>query len=196
MPLVLPPEKPAARRLVRAARRARRADASDEQWQAYDEQLGLGLARWLDTRLDAQFGRGVPQRAAVYRALPTEPPTDGICAALVDRGVRLIVPTMLPDKDLSWLDLITGEDLGVEAIHDAGLIVVPALAVARTTGLRLGQGGGSYDRALARKRSGSAVIAMLFDEEVVDAVPAESHDRPVDFVLTPSGAASAVGEGI
>lgn len=184
MSLLLPPDKPSARRVVRAARRARRAEATDERWRQYGEDLGLGMAHWLD-------GRPVPQLAAIYQALPTEPPTHGIRAALVALGVRLIVPELLPDKDLSWQDLTTGEDLGPEAIGSADLIVVPALAVATASGLRLGQGGGSYDRALTRKRTGTPTIAALFDDEVVDAVPSEPHDHQVDAVLTPSGGVAA-----
>lgn len=186
MTLVLPPDKPSARRVIRGARRARRAEATDQRWRAYGESLGLGLARRLD-------GGPVPQLAAIYQALPTEPPTHGIRAALVALGVRLIVPRMLADKDLTWCDLATGDDLGVDAITCADLIIAPALAVDRTSGLRLGQGGGSYDRALARKRPGTPVVAMLFDEEVVDGVPAEPHDHPVDAVLTPSGGVTATG---
>lgn len=186
MSLTLPPEKASARRIVRAARRSRRADASNEQWRTYGERLGTGLARHLD-------GRPVPQLAAIYQALPTEPPTHGVRAALVTLGIRLILPEMLADKDLTWRDASDGADLGVDAIGVADLIVVPALAVGRRSGVRLGQGGGSYDRALARKRVGTPVIAALFDEEVVDDVPAEPHDLPVDAVLTPSGGVAGVG---
>lgn len=182
----LPADKSAARRVIRARRRARRASAGDEQWRQYGDDLGLGLARWLSDR-------PVPHLAATYEALPTEPPTHGIRARLLAVGVRLIVPTLLADKDLSWRDLASGADLGVDAICGADLIVVPGLAVDRTTGVRLGQGGGSYDRALGRKRPGTPVVAVLFDDEVVDGVPREPHDCVVDAVVTPSGGIAAVG---
>lgn len=182
----LPANKKMARHLIRAERRSRRESASDEQWRTYGESLGLGLAQWLNDR-------PVPQLAALYEALPTEPPTHGIRAALVSLGVRLIVPTLLADKDLSWRDPVSGIDLGADAISGAGLILVPGLAVAAGNGIRLGQGGGSYDRALSRKRPGTPVIAVLFDEEVVAAVPSEPHDCRVDAVLTPSSAVTTVG---
>lgn len=176
----LPANKKTARRLIRDARRARRASAGDAQWREYGEALGLGLAQWLNHR-------PVPQRAAVYEALPTEPPTHGIRAALVSLGVRLIVPTLLVDNDLSWHDPDSGADLGIDAIAAADLILVPGLAVGRTDGIRLGQGGGSYDRALGRKQPGTPVLAVLFDDELVENVPSEPHDCRVDAVLTPSG---------
>lgn len=180
----LPANKRTARRLIREARRARRASVGDAQWREYDEGLGLGLAQWLNDR-------PVPQLAATYEALQTEPPTHGIRAALVSLGVRLIVPTLLADKDLSWRDPDSAEDLGVDAISAADLILVPGLAVGRSDGIRLGQGGGSYDRALGRKRPGTPVLAVLFDDEVVYDVPSEPHDCAVDAVLTPSGGVAA-----
>jgi 5-formyltetrahydrofolate cyclo-ligase len=65
------------------------------------------------------------------------------------------------------------------------VIIVPALAVSRT-GMRLGRGGGSYDRALAR--AGRAVkVALLHDGELRDDIPAEPHDQRVDAVITPAG---------
>jgi 5-formyltetrahydrofolate cyclo-ligase len=74
------------------------------------------------------------------------------------------------------------------------LMLVPALAVDRT-GMRLGRGGGSYDRTLAR--AGTALtVALLHDGELVDHVPAEAHDRPVRATVTPGAgfAPTAAGE--
>jgi 5-formyltetrahydrofolate cyclo-ligase len=56
--------------------------------------------------------------------------------------------------------------------------------------MRMGRGGGSYDRALARLAGISPrplVLALLHDGELVDAVPAEPHDQPVDGAITPRG---------
>ena len=121
---------------------------------------------------------------AVFESLPTEPPTEAIVAALRAAGRRVIAPILLPDKDLSWRDLATGEDLGVAAIADAEVIVLPALAV-DVTGRRLGQGGGSYDRALLRSDPEALRLAVVFEQEVLGAVPADDHDQPVHAVLTP-----------
>ena len=64
--------------------------------------------------------------------------------------------------------------------------MVPALAVDRH-GHRLGRGGGSYDRALARAAPGAVVVAPVYEDELLDDVPAEAHDRPVHLAVLPSG---------
>jgi len=66
------------------------------------------------------------------------------------------------------------------------LLVVPALAVGRD-GTRLGRGGGSYDRVLARVGGTVPALAVVDADEVLDALPAEPHDRPVDGYVTPLG---------
>ncbi len=74
---------------------------------------------------------------------------------------------------------------GVDAVARAALVLVPALAV-DTRGNRLGRGGGSYDRALARVGPRVPVIALLNDGELLDHVPAAPHDRPVSMAALPS----------
>jgi 5-formyltetrahydrofolate cyclo-ligase len=77
--------------------------------------------------------------------------------------------------------------LGPDAISSAGLVLVPGLA-ADTTGTRLGRGGGSYDRALLRRRPGSRVLVVLHPGELrEEPLPADLHDQPVDGVLTVDG---------
>jgi 5-formyltetrahydrofolate cyclo-ligase len=57
-------------------------------------------------------------------------------------------------------------------------------------GMRLGRGGGSYDRVLARLEAASAspaLVVLLYANEVVVRVPEEPHDHPVHAVVTPEG---------
>ncbi|GAA4593498.1 5-formyltetrahydrofolate cyclo-ligase [Actinoplanes octamycinicus] len=147
--------------------------------------------------------RSAPRTVAAYVPSPAEPggpDLPDLLRAALPPGGRLLLPVLLPDNDLDWAEY-TGEltpatrglheppgpRLGVTALRTADLILVPALAVGRD-GTRMGRGGGSYDRALARlPHPGPLVVALLHDHEAVDAVPAEPHDRPVYGVLTPSG---------
>jgi 5-formyltetrahydrofolate cyclo-ligase len=126
---------------------------------------------------------------AAYEPLRTEPGSTELLAALHGRGVRVLVPVTMPDRDLDWAQWTAdgvGPMLGRVAIAAAGLALVPALAVA-ADGTRLGRGGGSYDRALARCAPGARLVALLFDGELVARLPRDPWDRPVSEVVTPAG---------
>jgi 5-formyltetrahydrofolate cyclo-ligase len=165
---------------------------------------------------EALAGRalGLPELAqartvAAYVSVGAEPGTRALLDALLARGVRVLLPALLPDNDLDWgvyagADSLArvrhgggrmalwepaGRRLGPDAVTDADAVLLPGLAV-DTRGMRLGRGGGSYDRVLARlERTGArpALLVLLYDREVVGHVPEEPHDRPVDAVVTPSG---------
>ncbi len=138
---------------------------------------------------------------AVYFSIGTEPSTAELLAHLRSRDVRVLLPVLRADLDLDWaiydesrpltqgtrgLWTPAGPPLGVEAVADADVVVVPALAVGHD-GTRLGRGGGSYDRALARVPAGRPVATLLYEGELLPEVPAEPHDRPVDVVALPGG---------
>ena len=151
------------------------------------------------TELAAHGASLAARCVAAFVGVKGEPPMLTLLDALHADGVRVLLPRLLEDMDLEWapydgrdalrearLGLLepAGPGLGRQGIAEADLVLAPALAVDRAGG-RLGQGGGSYDRSLPR--STAPVIAVVFDDEVLDAVPAETHDRRVDGVLTPRG---------
>lgn len=126
---------------------------------------------------------------AAYEAMRAEPPTAATIDALAEHGIRVLVPITLPDNDLDWCDAKDEQRMpvGPDAISAAGLVLVPGLAV-DTAGARLGRGGGSYDRALARRGDGARVLAVLHPGETQEApLPRDEHDLPVDGVLTVDG---------
>lgn len=137
---------------------------------------------------------------AAYLSFGIEPSTTQALAALASRGVRVLLPVTLPDRDLDWaiydqsgspgrdaagLWTPPGSTLGVDAVATAEVVVVPALAVG-ADGVRLGRGGGSYDRALARVPARTPVVALLYDGELRADVPRAAHDRTVSVAVTPS----------
>lgn len=62
------------------------------------------------------------------------------------------------------------------------LILVPGCAFTRD-GLRMGYGGGYYDRYL-QLYSKAITIGYAFEEQIYDAIPSEEHDRRLNFVVT------------
>ncbi|CCK29464.1 5-formyltetrahydrofolate cyclo-ligase [Streptomyces davaonensis JCM 4913] len=144
---------------------------------------------------------------AAYVSVGSEPGTLALLDTLRARGVHVLLPALLPDNDLDW-GAYTGEDslarvrhggkmalfepagerLGPDGVTAADVVLLPGLAV-DARGMRLGRGGGSYDRVLARLERADAhpaLVVLLYDTEVVERVPAEEHDRPVHAVVTPS----------
>ncbi len=138
---------------------------------------------------------------AAYVSIGTEPGTGPLLEGLRAAGRRVVLPVLRPDFDLDWAvydgpdDLERaraglleprGERLGLEAVATADVVLTPGMAVDRS-GMRIGKGGGCYDRALGRVPVGTFVCCLLYDDEIVEEVPAGPHDRRVTAVATPSG---------
>jgi 5-formyltetrahydrofolate cyclo-ligase len=162
------------------------------------------LARDAEALAEVVLGLlGDTRTVGAYVSVGTEPGTGPLLAALDARGVETLLPLLRGDGDLDWARY-TGPaglaaaprglveplapPLGVQAVGRAQLLVVPALAVDRR-GYRLGRGGGSYDRVLARLVGRDVrVVALLHEGELLDLpVPREPHDRPVHAVALASG---------
>jgi 5-formyltetrahydrofolate cyclo-ligase len=144
---------------------------------------------------------------AAYYSIGAEPGTHGLVFALYKRGSYVLLPVLRPDGDLDWASyegpdsmvpgprglLEPGEPpRGVDAVARADAVLVPALAV-DGAGRRLGRGGGSYDRALARVGPLVPLIALVYDDELVEHVPAESHDIPVRATVSPRAGMTVMG---
>jgi 5-formyltetrahydrofolate cyclo-ligase len=145
---------------------------------------------------------GGAEQVCCYVAIGTEPDTGPLLEALRERGVRVLLPVLLPDGDLDWAAYEdeqalrpgprgtrspAGPALGIDVITSADAVLVPGVAVDRS-GVRLGRGGGSYDRALARvaglTRPFTAIL--LYADEIVADLPHEFHDQRVDAAITPA----------
>lgn len=171
---------------VRAAIQAARASMSDEH--------RLTQRAAIRTRVMSQctaLGLSAGTAIAAYQPLRTEPGSVQLLEELQRAGYRVLVPITLADRDLDWTcwSPSTPSDpaaLGVDAVSSVALVLVPAFAVDHE-GHRLGRGGGSYDRALARVAPGTPVAALLYDGELLDDVPVDAWDRPVSAAVQPSG---------
>ena len=155
-------------------------------------------------RLIRDHGLEMPQvtsagTIAAYYSVGTEPDTRGLIFALWKRGSYVVLPVLLPDGDLDWASYEGPDSLapgprgvlqpvepvrGTGTVARADVVLVPALAV-DVRGRRLGRGGGSYDRALARVGPQVPTIALLYDSELLPSVPVDEHDQAVRAVARP-----------
>ncbi|WP_053729596.1 5-formyltetrahydrofolate cyclo-ligase [Streptomyces sp. WM6378] len=182
--------------LLRRSLLAARKQLSD------DELLASSLA--LADRALALPELAAATTVAAYVSVGREPGTRALVHALHARGVRVLLPVLLADNDLDWAAYAgperlvaagrgllepDGERLGPDAVTAADTVLLPGLAV-DARGMRLGRGGGSYDRVLARIGASGrapALVVLLYANEVVARVPEEPHDHPVQAVVTPDG---------
>ena len=176
---------------------ARRACAPEQRaaWAAAACEVLVGQMSGADT-------------VAAYASFGTEPDTGPLLAGLRGRGIRVLLPILENDMDLSWgwysgPDSLVrrippggsrpgpipepAESLGLDAVLSASWIVVPALAVS-PSGVRMGRGGGSYDRVLTRieaspRSARPRVAALLYPGELDVDLPVEPHDRPVGMAV-------------
>ncbi|KMY23666.1 5-formyltetrahydrofolate cyclo-ligase [Actinobaculum suis] len=138
---------------------------------------------------------------ASYISVNQEPPTLQLCDEIISSGRRLLVPKLGPGLSREWAwyqgreDLSeqapgrppapSGTPLSAEILADVDVVIIPALLV-NHDGVRLGQGGGWYDRVLKQVPRNMPVAAMVFPEEFVDfKLPRDENDMPVHTVILP-----------
>lgn len=183
-------DKSSLRSRVLAARRELPAEVRVSEAAALAEHLA-GLAVNGDT-------------VCAYVPVGSEPGSPTMLDTLARRGLRVLLPVVSTDADdtplpLRWGryrpgELVAGRfgllepappHLPAAALADAAAVIVPALAVDRR-GVRLGRGAGFYDRSLALRRPGTALLAVVRDSELVDELPAEPHDVLMTHALMPT----------
>ncbi|MDQ1106759.1 5-formyltetrahydrofolate cyclo-ligase [Nocardioides zeae] len=203
MPTTHPPAQPVptggAREAKRALRReilGWRAQRSEEGRTAHGAALAEAALRTEPLAAVVAAGGCV----AAYVGVGSEPRTLPLLDALVARGVEVLLPALRRDWSMTWgryvaHDALVAAERGLlepaEAPHGlarAGLVLLPGLAMG-PDGMRLGRGGGAYDRALGAAAPHAPLLVVLHPEEVGLPVPAEPHDRAVDGALTVDGIA-------
>jgi 5-formyltetrahydrofolate cyclo-ligase len=184
---------------VESEKRALRAELRERRRIRTSTQTATDSARLTDRLAALTTELGVRSLAA-YLSLPEEPDTRPFLTWTAEQGLRVLLPISRDDGLLDWApydgaeedaDILgmptpTSELLGPIAINDVDLILVPAAAVDRT-GMRMGWGRGYFDKTLGSMENCPPVYAVIFDDELVDAVPRERHDMPVNGVVTPGG---------
>lgn len=181
------------------AKRALRADLRERRQQRSAAALEAAAAG-VKTQLDALVDQVGARSLSCFLSTPTEPGTHEFITGAVARGIRVLLPVTRADGLLDWAvadpegDIAeglfgtpepVGELLSPLAVGDVDLLVIPAAAVDRT-GMRLGWGRGYFDKTIGSMENCPPVYAVIFDSELVDEVPRDLHDQPVDGVVTPT----------
>lgn len=195
---------------LRTVLRARREGRRGEEREAADLARTDALMAWLEARV--RPGSAV----ALYCSQSPEPDTAALISWLCSKGVRVLLPVLGPredgtprrEPDWAWysgpdamrvglwgIPEPVGPSLGAAALSDADLVLCSGLS-ATLGGLRLGAGGGWYDRALEFVRPGAPVVVLLYEEEVLSALPVARWDRGVTAIATPAGVTECSGAGL
>ncbi len=135
-----------------------------------------------------------------FASFRTEVDTFGMIRISLEEGKRVVLPRVegqaLGLYEIKGLDeLITGymkipepsvltDDRKV-TINDVDAIIIPGAAFDQT-GNRIGYGGGFYDRLLAQLQKPVPIIAPTYEEQVIESVPTDPHDKKVNIIVTDS----------
>lgn len=178
------------KRTIRRAMRARRmALDADERAQA---------VRDVASRLLAWPAYRAAQTVFAYVAARGELDLEPVLCDALASGKTLLLPRCEADGEMTarcvqtldelvpgtWGLREPGTDASVCAPERIDLALVPGVAFGRD-GVRIGQGGGYYDRYLPDMRG--VIAGIGYDFQIMDGLQASAHDVPVAFVATPGG---------
>ncbi len=150
---------------------------------------------------------GADDVVCAYVPIRGEPGDLRMLDALRVRNATVLLPVTGEPGPLSWAryegpDSLRKARFGLlepttamlppATVTTAATILVPALAVDRR-GVRLGRGAGYYDRTLGAVGNSTRLIAVVRDNELVDRLPEEPHDRRMGWALTPGGGLRELG---
>ena len=134
------------------------------------------------------------RNVGIYLSFGSEPVTDVFVIGAKAAGITLFAPRTGPESTMEFARLegaTESSELGfLQPIGEViepdrlDLIIAPALSV-DGFGNRLGRGGGFFDRYLDNFEG--PVAAVVYEHELVPELPSQSHDRPVQFAVTPTG---------
>ena len=146
---------------IRRARREWRRSLTAAEIDVRSERI------WVNLATDPEIGEALERAhvVMVYTPIHGEPTLAALREWCGVTGIRTVTPESDPDPS------------GVD------VVIVPGVAFT-AAGDRLGQGGGWYDRFLARVRPDAVTVGVCFTEQVLDGLPVEEHDIALDRVVT------------
>lgn len=140
------------------------------------------------------------EKIFIYISYGSEIDTKSMINRALSEGKKIYVPrTIFKDKIMDAVEIKSFDNLiedryGIlepsfeeEAVNpdDIDLIVVPGTAFDKNGG-RMGYGAGYYDRYFKKIINKSRIVklALTYDFQVLDYIPMEDHDVPMDIIYT------------
>ena len=188
----------AVKERIRAVIRDRRMNLSDEVLIRCDSELSTYLEEFIRDEL----GRGPGDiTAASYMPCRGEISTKAFCSKVLSAGGVLLMPRV-EGKDMIFHKVSSLEEgfetgsygimepiaeLPVFDIKNADIVIVPGIAY-NDEGIRLGQGGGYYDRLYEYLGGDSPdrkvlMIGVCYDFQLVSSIPVDDRDMAVDVLI-------------
>lgn len=182
---------------IDAQKRALRAEVRERRRSLTSLEREQNASR-LTEHLKALVAETQPTSLSCYLPTQDEPDTTEFIAWAHQEGILVLLPISRDDGLLDWVQSdgtetepglygipeARGELLSPLAVNDVTLMLVPASSV-DVHGVRLGWGRGYFDKTLGSMDHRPLVFAIVYDNEVVNELPADLHDQPVDGVVTP-----------
>ncbi|MEQ9314481.1 MAG: 5-formyltetrahydrofolate cyclo-ligase [Henriciella sp.] len=166
-----------------------------EEAHARDPDAGETLAGKFPLKLLDRYGPIVSGYMPIGSEIDPLPLMD----KLAEAGAQLCLPRVEDDGAMSFRLWTPGDPLedrpfGLrEPLENSirtepTLLLVPLLGFDKL-GTRLGYGKGHYDKALERLRADGRVFAcgLAFHAQMLDELPPEPHDQPLDWAMTERG---------
>jgi len=135
----------------------------------------------------------------IYASFRSEVETLSMIKDSLMTGKRVVLPKV--DREKHMLKLYEIKDMGelksgymgipepslpderLVNLNEIDIVIIPGAAF-DYSGNRLGYGAGYYDILLSGRKRRMPVIALAYEEQIVDSIPAEDHDVKVDMIVT------------
>jgi 5-formyltetrahydrofolate cyclo-ligase len=182
---------------IEEAKAALRSEAHKRRAQLHPS-LRLDAARDAVAHFLEHLPLGKGEVVAAYWPIRDELDIKDLIVRLMDSGQPLALPVVLGDEEPLELRLwqegaaLYEAGFGTLAPEDGAprvepdIILMPLLGFDRH-GTRLGYGGGYYDRTLARLQRRPRLVGFAFARQEIDHIPRDSHDVPLDAIVTELG---------
>ena len=193
---LMPDDDPQQRRDVMRWRKAERQRLLDARMALSQEDRRKG-GEEIASRLTEVLGDVAGKAVSFYWPFKGEPDLRGVMEEVWSRGGRALLPIVAEkNAPLIFRTWRAGEPLGRGIwnipVPEKGDEATPDIVIAPVVGFdrscyRLGYGGGYYDRTLASLPVQPRAIGVGYDEAAIPTIYPQSHDVPMELVVTPDG---------